>query len=229
MKKGDIIKVSFTGKEKESGKVVDTTDEKTAKEAGFPMENRQFKPVVVIVGNGELVKGLDECLMELNVGENKKLEVSPEKGFGERDPKKVSLMALQEFKRRKLTPVPGMVIEADGRYGKVQSVSGGRVRVDFNHELAGKTLDYDVKVEEEFTEASAQVNALLEKFFAQAKEMPKIKLEEDVLEVTIKTNDQLTTALKPLYAKNVIEFVEAVKKVRFVEEFDAASFSGKRF
>ena len=227
MKKGDIVKVSFTGKDKQTGTIFDTTDEKTAKTAGFDAEKRKFEPVVVVVGNGELVQGLDEALLDMKLGEEKTIEVPPAKGFGERDPKKVGLMALQEFKKRKLNPVPGMIIEADGRYGKVQSVSGGRVRVDFNPDLAGKTLEYKFKVEQQFTKTEEQVQVLLEKFFSRAKELPKAKLENDVLEVRAKGGDQMLNALKPLYAKAVIDFVDAVKKVNFIEEFDAASFPAK--
>jgi hypothetical protein len=55
-------------------------------------------------------------------------------------------MPLSEFTKRDLQPFPGMVVEIDNQKAKVQSVNGGRVRVDFNHELAGQTLTYDFKV-----------------------------------------------------------------------------------
>jgi FKBP-type peptidyl-prolyl cis-trans isomerase 2 len=47
-----------------------------------------------------------------------------------------------------MTPYPGMIVSVNRLRGKVLSVSGGRVRVDFNHPLAGKTLRFDVEVVE---------------------------------------------------------------------------------
>ena len=51
-----------------------------------------------------------------------------------------------EFKKQGMKPEVGMAITSDGTTGIIRSVSGGRVRVDFNHELAGKNLEYDIKV-----------------------------------------------------------------------------------
>ena len=146
MKKGDMVEVSFTGKDKNTGRVLDTTDEKTAKEAGILREKGVYKPIPVIVGQGELLKGLDEALQEMKVGEKKTIELSPEKAFGERKAELVGLVPLQEFKNKKLTPVPGMMVNINDRVGRVQSVSGGRVRLDFNHELAGKELTFEIEL-----------------------------------------------------------------------------------
>lgn len=227
MKKGDIIEISYTAKDLSSGNVFDTTEEKAAKEAGIARENFAYGPVTIVVGKGEVLKGLDEALTGMEVGEEKAVSIPPEKGFGERKADLVGVVPLQEFKQRKLSPVPGMVVNMNDRYGKVQSVSGGRVRVDFNHELAGKTLEYQVKVERQLTEPLEQATGLFKKLFAYIKE-PQLKVEGETLEAVIPAEfAQQAFPFKQLYAKTAVESIEAVKKVRFIEEFDAASFAQK--
>ena len=147
--KSRVLEISYTGKLKESNKVFDTTQESVARQEGRYREGITYEPVVVVTGANHVIPGLDRALSEMREGEERELTIEARDGFGERDPKKVVITPLQEFRKRNINPYPGMVIEADNSYAKVQSVSGGRVRLDFNNELAGKTLLYSVKVEKE--------------------------------------------------------------------------------
>ncbi len=160
----DFIKISYTAKVKD-GNVFDTTDEKKAKENNIYSEKRVYKPLVVVPGEEMVVAGLDEVLKDLKVGEKKTVEVPPEKGFGVRDPAMVRLVPMSVFKKERMTPVPGMPVEIDGRPARVQTVAGGRVRLDFNHELAGKTLVYDVKVESKADSPEDKAKYLVERSF----------------------------------------------------------------
>jgi FKBP-type peptidyl-prolyl cis-trans isomerase 2 len=56
--KGDIIKLSFTGR-LENGAVFDTTDERIAKESGIYEEGRTYRPMTVVVSSNTLVQGLE--------------------------------------------------------------------------------------------------------------------------------------------------------------------------
>lgn len=163
----DFLKVSYTGRIKD-GQVVDTTDEKTAKDSNIFDEKRTYVPVPVIVGAEHIIKGLDEALKGMKVGDKKKVEIAPDKGYGAKNPELVRLVPLKHFKQQKMTPFPGMPVEIDGRMGRVQTVAGGRVRVDFNHELAGKTLEYDVKVEAKAKDEKERVEYLVERVFGKA-------------------------------------------------------------
>jgi len=86
VQKGDIILVELTGRDAESRKVFETTSEETAKKEGIASSNAIFKPTPVIVGKERLIKGLEEALLEMNVGEERKITLEPEKAFGERKP-----------------------------------------------------------------------------------------------------------------------------------------------
>src|SRR5713101_8082439 len=70
----------------------------------------------------------------------------PEKGFGNRDPQMMRLVPLRRF-RDKEYPTPGQQVEFDGRPAVVRAVGAGRVQVDYNHPLAGRTLVYDVSID----------------------------------------------------------------------------------
>jgi FKBP-type peptidyl-prolyl cis-trans isomerase 2 len=160
----DFIKISYTARVKGFG-VFDTTDRSMAEKEGIFDKNRVYSPLSVVVGAGQVVSGLDGALKGLKVGSEKMVEVGPEDGYGKRNPELVRLVPMKVFKQQRINPVPGMPVEIDGARGRVQTVAGGRVRVDFNHELAGKTLVFEVKVESKAKTEKDKVMFLLNRSF----------------------------------------------------------------
>jgi peptidylprolyl isomerase len=146
VKPGDFILVNYTLKVKESGETVDTTFDSVAKDAHIHREDSTFGPKFIILGEGWLPKGLEESLVGLDPGTSKTVELTPEKGFGARDPAKMRLVPLRTFKDKEY-PTPGKQIEVGGRPAVVRAVGAGRVQVDYNHPLAGRTLVYDVSID----------------------------------------------------------------------------------
>ena len=160
----DFIKINYTGRIKD-GQVFDTTDEQLAKKENIYNSQRVYKPLNVAVGEGQVIKGLDEELAKMKVGEKRTVEISPEKGYGQKSPAMVKLVPLKLFRQEKMNPIPGMPVEIDNMRGKVQTVAGGRVRVDFNHELAGKTLIFDVEVADKAKSDEEKVDYIIERTF----------------------------------------------------------------
>ncbi|MEW5955264.1 MAG: peptidylprolyl isomerase, partial [Candidatus Micrarchaeota archaeon] len=142
---GDFVRLEFTGKDA-SGKVFETTREQDAKAGGLFDPRAKYSPALVVVGRGHLLPGLDEALAGAEEGTEQNIVIPKEKAFGNRDPNLVRLVPLSQFKQANVEPLPGAVVELDGRRARVQSADGGRVRVDFNHELAGQDLSYSFKV-----------------------------------------------------------------------------------
>ncbi len=182
VQKGDVIRLHYTGKVKEIGEIFDTTFEDVAKEAGIYSEKGIYGPVPIAVGAGHVLKGLDEQLEGLEVGERYEIIIPPEKGFGKRDPKLIKTFTLGQFRRQGIYPFPGMPVEIEtesGRKlkGKVLTVSGGRVRVDFNHPYAGKHLVYEVEIVEKIEDPIEKVKALIEL------RMPMVDTEKVIIEV----------------------------------------------
>ncbi|MEN4006585.1 MAG: FKBP-type peptidyl-prolyl cis-trans isomerase [Methanobacterium sp.] len=176
------------------------------------------------------MKGLEKALVGMEVGEKKTVEVVPEDGFGLRDPKLLKLMQMREFKKHK--PQVGMTITMEGQPGKIRSISGGRVTVDFNHEFAGKTLVYDVEVEKIIEDDLEKVYGIIELQYPNLNMKPEdheVKIEED--KVVIYLSEMAKFDNKVTYAKfriardiwdnmsiNKVEFVDVFEKKEAKEE-----------
>src|SRR5881398_1622375 len=146
VKAGDFLLVNFTLKVKESGETVDTTYDAVATDTHLHREESTYGPRFIILGEGWLPKGLEDSLVGLDIGKQTTVELPPDKGFGTRDPAKMRLVPLRRF-REQGVPSPGAQIELDGRAATVRAVGAGRVQVDYNHPLAGRTLIYEVSIE----------------------------------------------------------------------------------
>lgn len=221
MKNGDIVMVSFTARDLTTGNVFDTTDEKAAKESGVFREGAIYRRIPVVVGAGNLIRGVDEKLAEMKPGEERVFEIGAEDAFGERKAELVRIIPLNEFRKQKINPCQGLPVEIGGIPGRVQTVSGGRVRVDFNHELAGRRVEYKVKVEMLLAKPQEQVDAFLERFFPfrEGMQKPSAEIKEGVAEVKMPPNmPKELSPLKDAFSKTITENVKGVKGVRFVED-----------
>ncbi len=103
--------------------------------------------------------------------------------------------------------------------GRVLSVSGGRIRVDFNHPLAGKKLEYEVEVKEKITNAKEKIMAIMELFVKFEKDEIKVRMEKDTLEIKIDKNKDVPKPIKKVIADNVTKWIKTIEKVKFIEEF----------
>ncbi|MDD2777532.1 MAG: FKBP-type peptidyl-prolyl cis-trans isomerase [Methanocellales archaeon] len=157
IKNGNFIKITYTGR-LENGDVFDTTDEKIAKEFGIFNENAKYGANMIVVGSGHVIKGLDEDVVGKEVGYKGSVQISPEKGFGERDPALVETAMVSKFEER---PYPGMQVSINGKLGTVETVIGRRARVDFNHPLAGKNVTYEYTLDEKLEGTKAKMEGLI--------------------------------------------------------------------
>lgn len=111
--------------------------------------NRGKEPVSYTHGQNEIIPGLEKGLSEMNVNEEKTIRVTPEEGYGNVDPK-----GFKEVPKSDLPisdPKVGTPLNARGPQGEevliyVREVKTDSVILDFNHPLAGKILNFDVKV-----------------------------------------------------------------------------------
>ena len=157
IKEGDFVKLSYTGSA--NGIVFDTTDEAAAKTADIHSADAIYGPITICVGQKHVITGLNEELIGKKVGTESDVTISPEKAFGERDPKKVQSFPKSKFKDK---PVRGMRISVEDQgEGVVVDVIGSRVLVDFNAPLAGQTLTYHYKIEEAVSESLEQIQGII--------------------------------------------------------------------
>ena len=192
----DFVELDYTGRFTD-GKIFDTTIEDVAHQAEIPHNHGGLKPVVVCVGEKQLLPGLDEELVGKEVGGTYTFNFSPEKAFGKRDIKKMRIVPMNTFKEHKVQPQPGLQIDVDGERGTVSRVSGGRVIVNFNHPLAGKEVVYDVTVRRKVTDKGEQIKTFLNTTLRMPVGQINVEIKEDKAEVEMpmKLPPQFTGAL----------------------------------
>ncbi len=224
MQKGDLIAIEFTGKDSNTGKVFDTTNKDTAQKEGIYNEKRNYGPVTIVAGMGELLHGLEHEILGMQIGEEKNVSLEPDQAFGERNPELVKVIPLSEFQKNNISATPGTIVNANDMIGKVQSVSGGRVRVDFNPDLAGKKVEYQLKIVKQFTSEEEKFDALKEKAFP-GNEKPTIRRNNDLVEVRSTVKGMAPRARNiPGFVKMVLDSIPSITKVVVSTEYERKDF-----
>ncbi len=215
LKKGDFVRINFTGKIKELGEVFDTTYEDVAKANNIYEPNLIFKARPVVIGARHVLPGIDKSLVGAELGDKTTIDIAPEDGFGKRDPAKIKVIPTREFKKRGVDPAVGMHVELDDAVGRVQSVGGGRVRVDLNHGLAGKVLEYEVKIEEKVNKKEEKIRQLLELY------MPGVDSQEFKITVKEKTVDIVLPDILRVDPNATLGQISAVRDIfTFIDAVD---------
>ncbi|MDE1767816.1 MAG: peptidylprolyl isomerase [Candidatus Micrarchaeota archaeon] len=163
-KDGEFVKIDYTAKKAADNSFVYTTMEKVAKDSDAFSEETRYIPQLVVLGKNNAIKGVEDAVKGMAVGETKTVQIEPRDAFGERDEKLVNVMRLSDFRERDMNPVPGMQVNIDGRIATVKSVNSGRVIVDMNHPLAGEKLLYEIKVLAKLDADADKVKALAESY-----------------------------------------------------------------
>ncbi|MFB6301582.1 MAG: peptidylprolyl isomerase [Haloferacaceae archaeon] len=147
---GDSVTIEYTGRQ-DDGTVFDTTRESVAEETGLDdaQPDREYTSLTVEVGAERVIEGLEEALIGLEDGATPTVTIPPEKGYGEWTDERVREFDAEEFTQMVggQTPDEGAYIETEnGDLGEITQADSEIVRVDFNHSLAGETLEFDVEI-----------------------------------------------------------------------------------
>ena len=130
-----MVSLSYTLKD-DGGRMLDQADAKS--------------PFVYLHGAGQIVPGLENALTGLKLGDNKKVTVAPEQGYGVPDPNLMLTVARSQFPKGQKLEV-GMQFEANAGDGEgmlftVHKIETDKVTIDGNHPMAGKTLHFAIEV-----------------------------------------------------------------------------------
>jgi FKBP-type peptidyl-prolyl cis-trans isomerase SlyD len=215
IKEGDFIRLSYTGKVGDN--VFDTTSEDEAKKAGIHSETAVYGPVTICVGQKHVILGLDEELVGKETGSEGTVTVSPEKAFGERDPKRVQSFPKNQFKEK---PVRGMPVRLEDKgEGTVVDVIGSKVIVDFNAPLAGQTLTYAYTIEEDVSDPLDQLKGLVRLYAGRDMD---ILLEGDKAMVTLPPGinyDRRWLLWRGRIIHEGFELIKGISEIVLVETF----------
>lgn len=184
---GDFIRLDYTARTVEDGNIVDTTDLEVAEEEGLDEEEREFEPRTIVLGQGHIFQSVEDDITGEEVGHSGTVTVPAEEAFGEYDNDEVKTVSANKIPEEER--YPGAQVNVDGEHGHVETIIGGRARVDFNHPLAGEDIEYDYEVESEVEDDVEKAQGLISMFLDADLEM-WIETDEVEEEVTVESDDE---------------------------------------
>lgn len=225
LQKGDFILIDYTAKVKETNEVFDTTIEETAKKEHLHKEGEIHEPKLVVIGEGWVLKALDESLTTMEPNKPTTVEIAPKDAFGPRDPEKVKRVPLKQLTAKGTNPIIGMRIDYNGKMASVRSIGAGRVLLDFNPPLAGKTLVYEVTVNKKLETNEEKTAALIHRRIPVVEEAKfKFTIQEKTLTVEMPEETFYLEGVqiaKRGIAIDVQKFLPEMAEIKFVETFKA--------
>lgn len=117
-------------------------------EKGDVMDSSQgANPLQFLFGRGVVIKGLENALADKAVGDSFNVKISPEDAYGLEVMENIQTVPISQFQEKDKLAVGTRFQLNDGAVAEVTKIENEMVSLDFNHPLAGKTLDFDVSVE----------------------------------------------------------------------------------
>ena len=173
----DFVRLDYTVRTIEDETVVDTTRQDVAEEAGIDDEDYDFSPRVIVVGAGHVFEAVDDALVGAEEGDTGTVTVPSAEAFGEFDPDDVRTVSAEKIEED--DRYPGARVNVDGEQGHVETIIGGRARVDFNHPLAGEDLEYEYEIVDVVDDREEQAAGLLGMYLQTA---PEVWIQTDEVE-----------------------------------------------
>ena len=140
VKSGDTVKVHYHGRLTD-GTTFDSSDGR--------------EPLEFEVGSGMVIKGFDDGVTGMVVGDKKTIQIQVEQAYGPKNPEMVIEFPLDQFPEG-MTPEVGMRLNLNNNEGQVfpvviAAVQEDLVLLDGNHPLAGEDLVFDLELVEIIT------------------------------------------------------------------------------
>jgi len=193
LNEGDYILIYFEERIKDTNELINTNIEEVAKREKFVKEDANFDPILVILGKNFFNKSVEEEMIKMReiTDEEIIIELPPEKAYGIKDPNKIKVINAKEFTKEGIIPRVAQRVKIRDMEGTILTISGGRVIVDFNHQLAGKTILYKIKFVKKIEDEKEKI---LELFARRIKGFDKNKVTVDIINdniLEIKVNEDI--------------------------------------
>jgi FKBP-type peptidyl-prolyl cis-trans isomerase 2 len=132
VEEGDKVNVEYIGRFPDTKEVFDKSEGRG--------------PLEFTVGAGQMISGFDEAVIGMKLNEEKTVILQPEKAYGETNPEAIITVPIKQIQGGENIEVGSVLTMSNGRRGTVTEINNGNAVIDFNHELAGKTLEFWIKV-----------------------------------------------------------------------------------
>jgi peptidylprolyl isomerase len=225
LQKGDFILIDYTAKVKETNEVFDTTVQEVATKERLQKEGEIYEPRLVVIGESWVLKALDDSFVNMDVSKTYIVEIPPEKAFGPRDAEKVKRVHLRQLVEKGINPVIGARVEYGGKNAIVRSIGAGRVLLDFNAPLAGRTLLYEVKINKKLENAEEKIGALIHRRIPPVEEGKfKYVLQGNILTIDMPEDTFYLEGVqiaKRGIVNDVQKFFPDLEETKFIDTFKA--------
>lgn len=172
-KRNDFVELKFTGYS--NGIVFDSNIEEDLKKVH---PNAKTEKMVVVIGEGFVVNGLDKELEGKEYDREYKIILEPKDAFGERKRELMKTIPLKIFHEQKVQPYAGLTLSMDGMLVKIIAVSGARVMTDFNNPMAGKKVEYKFTISRKIEDEKEKCDAL---FRGYLRMIPEYEIKEEII------------------------------------------------
>ncbi|MFC6953689.1 peptidylprolyl isomerase [Halorubellus litoreus] len=217
---GDFVKLAYTARTVENDQLVDTTDPEVAEEEGIDQEGQEFAPRTIVLGEGHIFDSVEDDVRGKEVGDTGTVTVPAAEAFGEYDEDAVRTISAEKIPEDDRHP--GAQVQIDGEEGFVNTIIGGRARVDFNHPLAGDDVEYDYEIVDVVTDEVEKASGLFEMFFDIAPEM-HIETDEVEEETMVEPDEDADEDAEPEFETEVVEkrslYVESVPQLQMNQQW----------
>ncbi len=228
LEKGSLILLDYTAKIKDTNEIFETTRENDVKNSEGFDPSRKYEPRLLGVGEGWVLKGLDDALLNANMDEPMNIEIPPEKAFGERDPSKVRMIPLRKLGEKANEVGVGDVIELDERMGIVRFIGSGRVQVDFNHKYAGRTLIYDANIIKKIESDDEKITNLIRRRLPIDSADIHCETKDSELEISLPEKVFLLEGLQIIkrgIVGDISKFLPSFQNIIFIEKYPNSNIS----
>jgi len=168
----DFVRLAYTIRTVSDGRVVDTTDPEVAEESEIDTDEYEFEPRTIALGAGHVFDAVEDALRGAAAGDTGTVEIPAAGAFGEFDEDQVRTVSAEKIDED--DRYPGARVTIDGEQGVLETIVGGRARVDFNHPLAGEDLEYEYELLEVVTDRVEQARGMLGMYLQQE---PEVRIE----------------------------------------------------
>ncbi len=188
LQEDDFVRIAYTARTVEDGSLVDTTDEEVAEEEGVAEEGT-FEPRVIVLGSEHIFPGVEDAITGKSAGDSGSVTIPTEEAFGEYDQEEVRTVSAEKIPED--DRYPGAQVQIEQEQGYLETIIGGRARVDFNHPLAGEDIEYDYEIVDTVEDDLERAEGLMDMFFDIDLDM-ELQTDEVEEEQPVESDDEET-------------------------------------
>lgn len=208
--KNDFVEIDYIARIKDTSQIFDLTNEETAKKENIYNPEIKYKPIIICIGQHDVIQGLENEMIDKEIGKEYKIDLKAENAFGLKDTKLMKLIPSNVFRQQKIIPAPGLQVQVNGLFGVIKTFSSGRCIVDFNHPLAGKDISYEIKILRVIKDDKEKLKSILELFFKE----PEFEIKDSIAEIKIEIPEPVQKQL----IEKIKTTIPAIKEVKFIKK-----------